>query len=657
MRAPIQSLLTGLLLAALGGCSGADLPQVEVLHTQREFNSLGAWQVQSAPPGRAPEAAVITPSLDHLGDSADQLALVLPTPSHLTLDLEEDTGELVLLGSVGVHFSTAKALAVAKAAAPARVLFEVLLDGQVRWSQEVSVHAERPREAGGATRSKNLWARMPATGLPLAGASRLELRTSLQAGAEHLIGEPARAAFADLRLMRSVSRRRSLASPERPNLVMVVMDTQRADRTVPYGYARPTTPNLELLAQRGLLFEDATSPSSWTWPATASLMTGLPPAAHGVLDNHSGFLSSELQTLAEALQDRGFVTGGFSGNPIVSPQRNFDQGFEHFESSLESVKGDQVVPRALEWLNQARKHRFFLYVHLQDPHLPHAPRPQDLRKFTGKEQLQMPPHLLQERSFKLLEEAGAGANDLPDGAPFLSEQELRLASATYDACVHLGDHWLGVLLDQLEAWGLNENTVIAFTADHGEELLDHQNLLHGHELWRELVHVPLILAGPGLPSGERRELPVSTSALPASLAQLMDVPFGEETHPSLLASGGAPILFETSKGYWKGANDTLILGLREGNWVLHWAPEGRPWGVLAEVGPADGQMRLYDLAADPGETKNLAKLHPERAQAMRERLLKARAKAEASAPTHQERAGAGTHALLQAIGYAGEDDQ
>ncbi|MFT7679822.1 MAG: arylsulfatase A-like enzyme [Planctomycetota bacterium] len=656
MKCYARLLLAGLLAAALGSC-GDDMPQVQVLRTERELNTLGTWQVLGSPIEHAPSVAVITPSLDHLGDSADQLALVLPTPTYLAMDLDSGAQELLLQGSVGVHFSTAKALALAKAKQPARVQFEVLFDGELRWSQEVLVHPEMPRDAGGAVRSKNLWARLPAAGLELDGATRLELRTSLLAGAEHLAGKPARAAFADLRLMRSTPRTRSLASAQKPNLVMVVMDTQRADRTVPYGYGRPTTPNLERLAQRGLLYEDATSPSSWTWPAAASLMTGLAPAAHGVLDHRTGFLPGELETLAEALQDRGFATGGFSGNPIVSAQRNFDQGFEHFESSLESVKGDQVVPRALEWLNQARQHRFFLYVHLQDPHLPHAPRPRDLRQFTGSEQLQQDPNLLQQRSLDLLKGARPGPGGLPDGRPFLSAQELKLSSALYDACVHQGDHWLGVLLDQLDAWRLTENTIVAYTADHGEEFLEHQNLLHGHELWRELVHVPLILAGPGLPTGERMPMPVSTSTLPAGLAQLLDVPFGGGKLPSLLEAKSEPVLFETSKGYWKGSNETLILGLREGEWVLHWAPAGRPWGTPPAAAPKGGEMRLYNLATDPGETKDLAAAQPERAEAMRQRLLSARAEAEAAAPTRKDRAGAGTHALLQAIGYAGEDDE
>lgn len=240
----------------------------------------------------------------------------------------------------------------------------------------------------------------------------------------------------------------------------------------------------------------------------------------------------------------------------------------------------------------------------------------------------------------------------PDSDPLVPADMRAWFSDAYDSCVRTGDHWLGVLLDQLEAWDLDENTVILFTADHGEELLEHHNLTHGHDLWTELMHVPLLVAGPGVPVG-RVKTPVSTRLVANTLAALGGAePLGQGGDPLLVQPDTlvpGPIYFQTQDGYWKGQRDVPIYGVREGDWVLHWCPRGRPWN--SKEATDGGEMRLFDLNQDPQEMNNRVADHPKRVAALLALIQGHLARTAAQAPDTQSRAGQATQALLDAIGY------
>ncbi|MEE8469396.1 MAG: sulfatase-like hydrolase/transferase, partial [Planctomycetota bacterium] len=378
--------------------------------------------------------------------------------------------------------------------------------------------------------------------------------------------------------------------------------------------------------------------------------------AHGVVDFRSCWLADEVETLAEALQDAGYSTAGFSGNPLVSRARNFDQGFEVFETSPEVVKSDWVVPRALKWLEQHREQRFFLYLQLHDAHVPHTPRRQDLERLAGVSEPRFDPMRMQAQTYVLKSAAAHTADDRPRPELLMQPGEARWYSEVYDACVATGDHWLGVVLEQLEDFGLSENTLIVYTSDHGEELLDHGLLNHNHELWQELVHVPLIVAGPGIPVGRRVSTPVANRHLAPTLATRLgarlDAPrdaldlFADETP-------GGPVFFDTSHGWWKGRQFVPLLGVREGAWVLHWSPQGKAWDAPPGADPAGGQVRLFHLERDPREQRDVSAQHPERVQRMRELLLRHRSRAAQDRPLRKRRAGAATLEILRGAGYTG----
>ena len=666
---PRPATLALLALVACGGDRAPSMVLEEVVADPLEGDP--DWRVLEAVPGGAPGVDVLTPAVDTVHESADRLCLVVPPPGAVEVVVPADGW---MEPSVGVSHALARALLRQHGRrAQVAIDFEIALNGEPRGAARVVTRARA--DAGDfLTRSEpHVWHALGEEGgFEVSAGDRLTLRTKPAGAVPEGLG-PLPAGFAGLEVVRRFQVRRTRASRERPNVVLVVVDTERRDRTSTYGYARETTPNLDRLAARGLTYEWAYATSSWTWPSAASILTGRLPAAHGVVDDGSSWLEDELVTLAEVLQAEGFTTAAFSANALVSPERNFDQGFEHFLVEKAggpegTFAGDAIVPPALEWLERNREHRFFLYVHLMDPHTPHLPRPGDLERFCGVTEAALHPRAFDARS----QELRSAKVHTPDGRPLpfeiLTRQEARWYSDVYDACVATGDYWVGVLLDTIEAFGLNETTVIAYTSDHGEELLDHDNLSHAHALWQELVTVPLVLAGPGIPAGERAALPVSNRHLAPTLARIggarLEPPgtWFDLARPAALEPH--PVFLETRQGWWKGRGQVggrklEILGVVDDGWVLHWCPLGRPWDAPDGADPGEGEVLLFDLAKDPLERDDRSAAEPERVRRMKELVLREREVRTRELPARKRRAGAATAKLLEQLGYAfgGDGDQ
>ena len=267
---------------------------------------------------------------------------------------------------------------------------------------------------------------------------------------------------------------------------------------------------------------------------------------------------------------------------------------------------------------------------------------------------------MRSRTFELLNAKEHTAADEPRADLLLEPGEGEWYSNVYDACVATGDYWIGALLDELDASGLSDNTIVAYTSDHGEELLDHGLLNHAHALWQELVHVPLVIAGPGIPRGERVRAPVSNRHLAPTLARRAGVsPAFAGDAFDLLADGGLPerpVFFDTRHGWWKGRQFVPLMGVRDGDWVLHWSPEGKPWDAPDSADPGEGEARLFDLYSDPGEQNDRASEEPERVERLREMTIRERARHAEEQPARKLRAGAATLDLLRAAGYAGDDE-
>ena len=607
-----------------------------------------AWEVVKSNPKRSPGVHVITPSVDYKIDGAEMPSLVMPPPAEVRFVVTEEDGSVRLKLRAGIDNKIGR---VMKRGREASLRFEVLVNDEPLFDESIEIRrhqADPPwMDVGGRA------------GVALEPGDVVTLRTSLwrPEGGEFPEPFPLLAGFGGCLLERTKWLPRTESSPELPNVVLIVMDTERADRITNCGYNKPTSPRLDELARRGVSFVHAQSSSSWTWPSTASILTGLPAEEHGVLDSDSCYLANGLTTLAEVLQAHGFSTAAWSANPLIVPGKNFDQGFEDFDSFDHFRKSEEFLYEAIEWIERQGDRRFFLYLHLADTHGPHLPHP------VAKERLaaHVPDGLerrLSEFNRSLLEGAGHTDDGVIATDQVISADDQQLLHDLYDACVGTGDMALGAVLDAIERKGLMDRTVVAYTSDHGEEIFDHGLALHGSSLYQETVRVPLVIAGPGVPAGKRVMTPVSNRHLGPTLARIGDgrLP-GAEPLLDLTAVIGndaveaRSVVFSTDHGWWNGKFRLKIHGLREGDWVLHWAPEGRPWGASKESAPEALEVQLFNLALDPGETRDVAAEEPERAAAMLERLRTSIDDQRSRRTAPALGAGAGTLEMLRDVGY------
>ncbi len=623
----------------------------------------------------APYFSVITPSLDYEVDGSDMPALVLPAPARVRIRLGDLDEPLYLRARAGIDCSVFTSGA-AQALAGTRVCFELSMvesKGRPRRAKagkagfavrevfrgEIAVESlELEQGVLGGT----AW--LDATGddgLLVQPGDVIEFSTMLaDAQGEVLSDAPLLCGFGGLTLERRTLLPRESSSPEQPNIVLVVMDTQRADRLSVYGYERDTSPRLAELAARGLTYDQAYSTSSWTWPSTASILTGLHPEEHGVASNRACYLPTSLDTLAEVLQRAGYTTAAFSANPLVVPNKNFDQGFESFEHGRGAFRqSNLVLPAVLEWLEAVAGTRFFLYLQLTDPHVPLIPLPEGRRLHAPDVEEDFNPYMIERANVRLRKGAGHTESGVVVTERVVEPKVQTKIKQQYDACTWTGDYYVGLLLDRLSALGLEDETVFVFTSDHGEELFEHGLVEHGKQLYSELVHVPLVLAGPGIPRGARIGEPVSNRHLAPTLARiggatLAGLPDALDlaAPPADLARLEPSVFFSTEQGWWNGRQGQTIYGLRRGEWVVHVAPEGGPWG--GDPGTRAGDVRLYHLASDPGETVDRSADEPKLAAELAQECLDRAAQLTARRVAPGVEAGQGTLQMLRDIGYADE---
>jgi arylsulfatase len=468
---------------------------------------------------------------------------------------------------------------------PAPVTFRILLDG----TQVAALSSDYITRPEGREHPYDILLRTLDVPLPAGRACTLRLQTTRDGRPVpegSVLAEPV---WWDLRVLARSQVARQAASPRAPNLLVLVADTLSGRRTSLLGYGRDTTPRLAALAERGVSFTHAVSPSSWTLPATASVLTGLPPNTHAVLGDERSYLMDGLDTWPEALRREGLAGAAFVANPLVAPANNFSQGFEHFEHLPAGGHGEPaevLCARLLAWLDaQPRGARWFSYVHLMDPHAPYAA--------PGAARLRYGGPYVERRDFSTLQPRQLQTGEVPQLAP---DEQAHLKNL-YDGEVAYLDACLGRLLDDLAARGLLETTVVALTADHGEEFFEHGQLGHGYSLYEELLHVPLVLAGPGLPAGVRDPRPVSTAALAATLLELGGAP-AQGLEPPLLPPLAAPRgpVFSAVRTQLFGPRHVLLSGRdAEGRKVVL---------TLDESGALQG-AQCFHLPTDPGELRPL----------------------------------------------------
>jgi len=321
------------------------------------------------------------------------------------------------------------------------------------------------------------------------------------------------------------------AAANAPNVLVIVVDTLRADHLSSYGYSRPTSPNIDHVATQGILFENAISSSSWTFPSHASLLTGRYPFEHGmekirpmpIFGNSDAFSLGGFPTLGEALIRRGYRTGAFSANrTFFTRDLGFGRGFIHFEDYFHSIRdmlartlygrelvglyvqriqrslkrellgygqgfgprkhADAVNREVINWIDRDPGHPFFIFLNYLDVHEPYG------------------------------SPASYPKPDWNRGTP----------TDKYDDGIRYVDDYIGRLLQELDEKGLGKNTIVIITSDHGESLGQHGLAHHAIALYRELIHVPLIIDYPGrLPTGLRLSQPVTNTAIPATIVELL----------------------------------------------------------------------------------------------------------------------------------------
>lgn len=328
-----------------------------------------------------------------------------------------------------------------------------------------------------------------------------------------------RVAFAEPRLMvESPEIIRATKTPK--NVVVLLIDTLRADRLKPYTpSSRVKTPMLDEIAEKGTVFEWGLSVENWTKPSVASLLTGLFPQTHGARRMES-VLGQKAYLLSEHLKANGFATGSFIANGYVSDRFGFDQGWDHYTNFIRERKNtdaEHVFREAADWIEAKKGERFFAYVHTIDPHVPYDPPDEflkmyDARNYDGQVRNRLTPRLLED------------AKRSNPTVVFNESDKIRL-NALYDGEITYHDHHFAKFIERLKAMGVYEDTLIVISSDHGEEFDDHGSWGHGHSVYNELLHVPLIYHFPGqIPEGLRVKDFVSTGSIAATVSDLMGAP-------------------------------------------------------------------------------------------------------------------------------------
>jgi arylsulfatase A-like enzyme len=405
-------------------------------------------------------------------------------------------------------------------------------------------------------------------------------------------------------------------APRRPNVVVVLIDTLRADHLPTYGYPRATAPFVDSLAHDGVVFESAWSTSSWTAPATASLFTSLYPQEHGVvhgLDREGADgrrlvnrIPEDVQTLAEMFKAAGYRTLGVSDNAHVSRETGFDQGFDVFESGTGAT-----AERLHKWVRDHREEMashqpYFLYVHYVEPHEPYLPRE--------------PWH----------SEFARDGHAHPTHARFVN---------AYDSEIRSLDDGLARLY---RACGWADDTVVIVTSDHGEEFGDHGGGGHAHSLYSEVLRVPLVVHGVPGAIARRVDEPVSLVDVLPTLRELAGGAFDPRAEGVSLL----PIL----RGGTGGFDRPLFAHLVQFETGRVW--EATVAGEWKRIRLSDGRRLLFNLADDPREATDLSESLPSVSAALdrRDRAFAARRK-DAPAPV-ETLVSRETAESLRALGYA-----
>lgn len=421
-----------------------------------------------------------------------------------------------------------------------------------------------------------------------------------------------------------------------PNIVLISMDTLRADSLGCYGYNRETSPNIDAFAQNSTIFQNCYSSSSWTLPAHATLFTALDPSYHKIIQYYDT-LDPSLVLLPEVLQEQGFTTAAFVNGGYLEPRFGFDQGFDTYVSTDPGEGNLEVIlPKVQTWLKGKPSQPFFLFLHGYDVHEPYHPSPEFKFKFTERQPelddfIQSKFQLLKDgemipceevrklavlrRSYPLGYTALLHLNE-PEGAsdfargifkcfpPLFdfpdSEICLRYLRDCYDGSVRSLDRQFQIFLDMLREKGLLDNTLVIVISDHGEEFSEHGGLGHGRTIFREMVHVPLIMKFPrNLHKGVRLQGTIGLVDLMPTILDYLKISIPDTVHgKSVLPLFGKETVRDSILAETGARGNLRAISCRTDRWLYVW-----------KMG--EDVERLFDLAEDPEESRNVIDRHPD----------------------------------------------
>ena len=637
LGAPNRSLalrsLCCALLSLLSACSDAG---PETLGKEPAWRAAGSLIMPLAPhtlsgaaEGESAEVGYFKVGGGKLPGGGPRPGIRLPPPGEVSFAVPEDlVAGTRLLVEMGFELKTHNRWREGAAT------FEVLVDDALVLSEEMPYGSKTPPV-------KRLWS---SAEVELDGASEVTLRTRLDGDDARVVD----AVFATLELREPFEFQRTKASPEHPNIIMVVIDTLRADRLEPYGYERPTSPHLNEMVAGGTIFERCSAPAPWTSPSTASLMSGMDPLRHGFINYDSSFLSYEDVTMAEVCRSAGMRTAALIANPILTAGQNFDQGFGEYTEDYLAL-GFDLVEDARAWIEDRGDERFFLYLHLFDPHKPYQPIEPYAESFAGE----APPGYLQSSSIELTKARILGEPVDEDSLGLFIAYD----SDKYDAEVASSDAAVGVLLNLLEELSIQDQTVVALTSDHGEAFGEQGRLGHSSALYDAMLDVPLIFAGPGVPAGLRRDERVELKDAGKTLLELGNVIGSELMEGRDLfeegASEEAPELTFSSTwlglypNFEEGAIEKVdrIFRVESSDWVLIWTPR--------DDGEEDDILELYEATSGEVSDVDVASSHPDVALRLRDAIGDWMESTQRDRGTRLE--GDGAYEFLRGLGYVGGD--
>jgi len=388
------------------------------------------------------------------------------------------------------------------------------------------------------------------------------------------------------------------------SIVLITIDTLRADHMSCYGYPRTTTPNIDRIARQGVVFTRATATAPWTAPSMASIMTGLYPVSHGVKNGlfkygkvyNQEILHERYSTLAEVLRAGGYTTFGAVANIHMTKDLGFAQGFDFYYCTGfdDAAKLNRVV---MSWKNKLKNCRkFFLWVHYFDPHDPYNSRKPWIDDYTRG--LSTPGRDL---SSQYVENLLKIVPDLQE-----NKNDMDYLVGLYDSEINFVDYHIGRLIQALD---LDADTMMVISSDHGEEFLDHGLFGHGHTLYHELLHVPLILKYPH----SSRYAGKSVDQL-VSIMDIMPTIMHFAQTPPVDGMQGKNLFNIPQDAPENVARDYLL----SEHFVLKALYDTR-WKYIYHFCENEGQ--LYDVGEDPGELDNRLQQQPEKAASLQENLF------------------------------------